>query len=216
MRSSFVHLLRGLLIVLVMCGFAAPALALTSTTTTLTLSPASPVGKGQTVVLTATVVGASPTGNVTFMNGATNLGSRSLTSGSATLSVPFNAKGTFSLTAVYAGDSNNATSTSAAKSLTVLNASTTTLSYSGTPPIGTGQGVTLTAAVSATSPTGTVSFYDGATSLGSGTIASGSATLATSFATAGSHSVTAVYNGDASNAGSTSAAQNINVITGTV
>ena len=54
-------------------------------------------------------------------------------------------------------------------------------------------------------PTGSVTFYDGASSLGSNALASGTATLSTSALTAGSHSISAVYSGDANYATSTSA-----------
>jgi hypothetical protein len=54
--------------------------------------------------------------------------------------------------------------------------------------------VTFTATVSA--PTGTVSFYDGQTLLGSATLAAGVATYASPGLAAGPHSITAVYSGD--------------------
>ena len=59
-------------------------------------------------------------------------------------------------------------------------------------------GVTFTASVSSTvgTPTGTVSFLDGTTPLGQGTLTAGVATLTTSSLGDGSHSITAVYNGD--------------------
>jgi hypothetical protein len=60
--------------------------------------------------------------------------------------------------------------------------------------------VTLTATVTSTiggTPTGSVTFYDGTTQLGSPTLDNtGTATLSVSFLTAGSHSITAKYNGD--------------------
>src|SRR6202789_3411179 len=55
--------------------------------------------------------------------------------------------------------------------------------------------------------TGTVTFLDGAASLGSGSVgAGGVATLMTSALTAGSHSITAQYGGDTNFAASTSPA----------
>jgi hypothetical protein len=68
--------------------------------------------------------------------------------------------------------------------------------------------VTVTATVTASSgtPTGPVTFKDGATTLGTGTLnGSGVASFTTSALTAGVHSITAVYGGDANNATSTSA-----------
>jgi hypothetical protein len=68
--------------------------------------------------------------------------------------------------------------------------------------------VTLTATISAfaTPPTGTVTFYDGTTQLGTGTVASGSATYSVTTLTAGNHSITAAYSGDSSYGPATSGA----------
>jgi len=52
-------------------------------------------------------------------------------------------------------------------------------------------------------PTCTVTFKDGTTTLGSGTITAGVATLSTNALAMGTHSITAVYAGDANNAAST-------------
>jgi hypothetical protein len=59
--------------------------------------------------------------------------------------------------------------------------------------------VTFTASVSssASAPTGTVVFSDGASQLGTGTVTAGVASYTTSASTAGTHSITAVYSGDA-------------------
>jgi hypothetical protein len=52
-----------------------------------------------------------------------------------------------------------------------------------------------------------VTFLDGATPLGTGTLnASGVATFSTSALSVGTHSITAAYDGDTNDAGSTSAA----------
>ena len=68
--------------------------------------------------------------------------------------------------------------------------------------------VTLTATIAsfATPPTGTVTFYDGTTQLGTGTVTSGSATYSATTLTAGNHSITAVYSGDSSYGPATSGA----------
>jgi sugar lactone lactonase YvrE len=59
--------------------------------------------------------------------------------------------------------------------------------------------VTLTATVSPTggAPTGTVTFLDGTTDLGSGSLTNGVASMTTSTLSVGPHSITAVYSGDA-------------------
>ena len=72
-----------------------------------------------------------------------------------------------------------------------------------------GSSVTFTATVTTSgskAPTGVVTFMDGATGLGAATLnASGVATYTTSNLAVGQHSISAVYGGDANNAGSTSA-----------
>lgn len=71
-----------------------------------------------------------------------------------------------------------------------------------------GQAVTFTGTVSAGSgtPTGTVTFLDGTTSLGTGTLSSGKATFQTSSLVAGVHNITIAYGGDSSFNASTSTA----------
>jgi trimeric autotransporter adhesin len=69
-----------------------------------------------------------------------------------------------------------------------------------------GAAVTFSATVTGANPTGTVTFFDGTTNLGTGTAGpAGTWTLQTRSLRAGSHSITAVYGGDLGNAGSTSA-----------
>ena len=77
-------------------------------------------------------------------------------------------------------------------------------------PSTVGQSVTFTATVSSgagggPTPTGTVVFKDGSTTLGQCTLSAGGCSLATSALTAGSHSITANYSGDAAYAASVSA-----------
>ena len=63
-----------------------------------------------------------------------------------------------------------------------------------------GTSVTFTATMppsSTPTPTGTLTFYDGATALGEVNLSGGSATYTTAALTAGTHSITAVYGGDA-------------------
>lgn len=85
-----------------------------ASTTSLAASP-NPAQSGQAVSLVATVTGAAPTGTVSFYDGAALLGSSPVNgSGQATFSTGSLSAGAHSLTAVYSGDANNATSTSAA------------------------------------------------------------------------------------------------------
>ena len=186
-----------------------------STTTTVATS-ASPSVFGQSVTFTATVVQGSgstiPTGNVTFTNGATTLGTATLDSaGKATLSTSTLAVGgPYTITASY-GASGSFTASSGTINQTV-NKATTTSTVSATPnPSVYGQSVTFTATVSAVAPGvgnpgGTVNFFDGSTNLGSGTITAGVATLSTSSLSIGARTITVQYNGDGNFNGSTSSA----------
>jgi phosphatidylinositol-3-phosphatase len=90
-------------------------------------------------------------------------------------------------------------------------ASTTTTLSSNLNPAAEGQPVTFTATVSsgAGTPGGTVSFLEGATTLGTGTLnASGVATFTTSSLAIGTHHLTAAYGGNANFAASQSATLN--------
>ncbi len=81
---------------------------------------------------------------------------------------------------------------------------TTTALGANINPTSFGQAVTLTATVTPSASTGTVTFKDGTTTLGTGTVSGGVATFTTSGLSVGSHSITAEYGGDASYATSTS------------
>ncbi len=92
---------------------------------------------------------------------------------------------------------------------------TTTLSAAPTSAV-SGTAVNLTAAVAEVGgsavPTGSVTFKDGATTLGAMTLnATGVAVYTTSSLAVGAHSITAAYGGDAANASSTSTAASVTV-----
>jgi len=90
--------------------------------------------------------------------------------------------------------------------VTPSSGATTTSLVSSPNPSTYGQQVTFTASVNpASGPTGTVTFYEGATALATVTLSGGQAILMTSSLAAGSHSITAVYSGDSNFTGSSSA-----------
>jgi hypothetical protein len=84
-------------------------------------------------------------------------------------------------------------------------ATTTALSASSTNPVA-GANITLTATTSPSAATGTVTFLDGANTLGTGTLSGGTATFAVNAIAAGAHSYTASYAGNSSYAASASSA----------
>ena len=85
---------------------------------------------------------------------------------------------------------------------------TTTALTSSANPLLFGQSVTFTATVTGSSgtPSGTITFKNGSTTLGTGTLTSGTATLSIASLAVGSNSITAEYGGDASFVTSTSSA----------
>jgi autotransporter-associated beta strand protein len=204
-------------------GTAANSVVLTEldqSQTAVTFSPASPVF-GQSVGLTATVTGPSgsptPTGNVQFFNGTTSLGTMPLTHGSATLNVTSLPVAANMITAQYAGDTNFAGSTSSpAVTVTVGQSDSTTVIIPSTTTPVFGQSVTIAATVQAVAPgagtpTGSVQFFNGTTSLGTATLASGTGSIATSSLALGANSITVHYSGDTSFKGQTSTATTITV-----
>jgi len=180
-------------------------------TTTTTASTDTTPAVAQSVTLTATVAGTNPSGTVTFKEGTTTLGSGTVSAGKATLAVSFDTAGTHSVTASYGGDANNLASTSAALAHTVdKRSSATTVSASPSSPQ-VGRTTTLTATVSGTSPSGSVTFKDGSTTLGNSTLSAGKASLQAVLFSAGTHAITATYAGDANHQSSTSGALNVGV-----
>jgi len=175
-------------------------------TTTGLSSSLNPSIVGQTVTFTATVSPAAATGTVTFWDGAATLGTGTLVAGIATFSTSALAAGGHSITASYGGDSNYNGSTSSVVSQTVNKVSTATVVTSSLNPSTSGQTVTFTATVSPSTATGTVTFLDGATTLGTGTLSLGIATYSTSSLSVASHSITASYSGNSNYNGSTSVA----------
>jgi hypothetical protein len=193
-----------------------------STSTALTASP-SPAVFGQPVTLTATVnptgAGAGlPTGTVDFYDGATLLGASAVqvVGGSEQASLPglHLSVGGHSFTAVYLGEYDYAGSTSSVVSDTVSVIGTTTTVASSLNPSTYGASVTFTATVTPASnagpgPSGTATFSDGATVLGTApVVASGStftATLSETNFAVGTHQITVSYSGAADYSGSSTA-----------
>ena len=175
-----------------------------STTATL-VSSASPSVYGQSVTFTATVSAnapgsGTPSGSVTFMDGTTKLGTVTLSGGTASYNTAKLATGLHTITAAYNGSSSFTTSSAELSQLVNQDDTATSLSSSLNPST-FGQAVTFTAIVTATAPgsgtpTGTVTFYDGSTSLGTGNLSGGKATIKTSSLPVGSDPITVVYNAD--------------------
>ena len=207
-------------------GLSAPVSATGSTPSTTTLGslPASPSGLGVAVTYTATVAptsgtGATPTGTVGFTDGGTTVtgcGAVTLTpstgsSATATCAEAASAMsgGNHTVVATYGGDGTYATSNATLTQVVNADSTTATVSSSPASPSSFGQAVTYTATVTANggetafTPTGTVGFTDGGTTITgcgaaslsavSGGVAQATCTEAAAAMTVGTHNIQAVY-----------------------
>jgi hypothetical protein len=171
--------------------------------TAVVASSLSPSNYGVSVTFTATVTGpnATPTGTITFLDGAKTIGTGTLDgSGKATMSISSLVVGDHPITVNYGGDSNFNAVTSSPITQTVNAVAATVTVTSSINPSSFGQSVDFTATVTGAgaTPTGTVVVTDGATSLGTITLdASGKGVLTTATLTGGSHSLLFTYSGDA-------------------
>ena len=203
------------------------------TTTTLALAPASPYYYGEALTLSATVAPqasgatANPAGTVQFYDGNTVIGSATLAQVGSTNtsagSITLSNLGTVahSLTATYVPANSQPTPYAASTSNTLapaINPAVTALSAvapSVTTAFGTSLALQTTLSVTAPgdngsgfSPaTGSITFKDGGTPIGTVAVISGPATYTLNISTlsVGTHTITAVYSGDSNYAGSTAA-----------
>jgi uncharacterized repeat protein (TIGR03803 family) len=207
-------------------GFATLTVAGTPTTTAI-VANRNPPTVGQQVMLTAQVRrtsgGGFATGQVKFQSGSTLLGNSTLNgSGVATFTASTNGlpPGSYPVTATYEGDSADAASTSPSLPVTLDQAPTsvtlTANPTSVTPPANVILTATVTRSASGATgtPTGTVTFSSGTVTLATVNV-NGSGVAAYSASSsgvpAGEYPVVARYNGDASDAASTSAAVDVTV-----
>jgi hypothetical protein len=150
------------------------------------------------VTFTATVP-AGATGTITFYDSAAPLGTATIIGTSAMLATNALNAGSHSITAQYSGDSNDSDSTSAALSEVVNQAQVVGSGASTLNPSAYGDNVTLTFDFSGAGavPTGTATItQDGNVVATVALDGTGKATYSPSVLAAGSHSITATYNGN--------------------
>lgn len=183
-----------------------------ASTTTAVVSSRNPALFGQAVTFTATVSSGSgtPTGTVTFTDGGSDIGTGTMSGGIATFTTSALAAGNHTIAALYSGDTNfNSSTGSLTGNPQVVNkANTTTAVTSSQNSSVFGQSVTFTATVAPVAPgtgtaTGSVTFLDSGSPIGTGTISSGVATFTTSALAVGNHTITTTYGGDGNFNGST-------------
>jgi len=179
--------------------------------TSLTLtSSANPSSANQPVTFTAKIT--TDTGNVSGnillfrKNGPrmspSIIGSGALSGNVARITISNLLVGDNVITAVFEGSPGYVPSQSPSITQTVKPATATTLTSSRNPS-STGQTVKFTAKVIAAfggTPSGTVTFKDGTTTLGRAALSGGMATFSTSKIGAGQHTISAIYSGDAKDA----------------
>jgi Bacterial Ig-like domain (group 3) len=202
-------------------GVIGPASAAAPTNTKLSTSTPT-VGLGGTARLKAQVRPSSgtakPTGTVTFKEGAVTAGTATLalvgTVQTAKLELTTLTAGSHTFTAMYNGSTDFTASTSLSITIMVVKGATTTTASTSTPAPTPGQDVKLKAIVKpvsgAVKPTGSVTFKEGSTTLGTaalalvGTTETAKLTVPGAGLALGNHTITATYAGSQTFDGSSS------------
>jgi hypothetical protein len=180
-------------------------------TTSNVTSTANPSVVGQTVTIKVKVAAVAPgtgtpTGEVDYYEGGLLVATRTLASGSASLSIKPTI-GAHDYTVAYRGATSY--SGSAGAITQTVNAASTKVTITSSYPTTTfGHSGSITATVAAVSPgtgvpTGTVDLYDDGVFVATRTLVSGKATLPIASLAVGVHHLTATYAGDGNYAGST-------------
>jgi hypothetical protein len=170
------------------------------TSTSLIVTP-NPAGAFQPITLSSTVSSASgiPTGTVTFTSGGKTLATTLLgANGSASTTISTLGAGSYSIVATYSADVNFAASSSAPTIETVTGADSVTSVTASPNPATLVQAVRFLVSVRAAQgtavPTGTVTFTEGGSALGSATLdASGKGSFSLSTLALGPHTITASF-----------------------
>jgi hypothetical protein len=192
------------------------------TATIAVTAGANPATAGTNVVLTARLTGVGsliPGGTVGFSDGGANLGTVTLDStGTANFQTSSLGVGLHGITVSYSGDRNYSASVSAALGLTVQNANTQIALTSSANPANYGAALALTATITTNGnvATGSVTFMDGSTRIGSAVLnSSGVAVLSTTSLAPGAHTILATYPGDGKASASGSGPLTVGVRQGT-
>ena len=184
-------------------------------------SSANPSSFGQAITFTATVSAAwpgsgTPTGAVQFEDGGSNLGSPVMLSNGTAISSSISSLtvGAHSITAVYGGDGNFVASTSPVLTQVIMaqgSASSQTTLVASPGVTYFRQQASFSVTVTSTStPDGTVFLLDGDRQLGSPLVLSSGTAATQSPLEIGTHSIRAVYQGNANFSGSSSSPQTVN------
>jgi hypothetical protein len=176
-----------------------------ATTTAISSTTSSPV-VGQPITVDVSVGANSPgsgtpTGSVTVSDGASHSCIAGLSGGSGSCEITETATGSYSFSATYGGDSNDASSsTSAGSGVTVGKDATSTAITSTTSNPVVGQPITVDVSVGANSPgsstpTGSMTVSDGGSQSCIATLSGGTGSCEITETTSGSYSFSASYGG---------------------
>jgi len=162
--------------------FAPPGIVVTDGTVTL-----------NAIVQPIVFGAAAPTGTISILEGTTVVANAPVAGRITPISISGVGDGTHNYTAQYSGDANYALLNFGSVTL----AGTTTALTLSANPVVYGNPVTLTASVTSGGgvPTGTVTFFDGTTSLGTSTLNGSGQAFFTATFTAGTHPITVSYSG---------------------
>jgi RHS repeat-associated protein len=175
------------------CAAFKPKTSLPTPTLTVSGLP-NPSTFNQAVTFTATI-SSGPTGTITFYDGGTSIGPGSINGTVATITTNALAVGSHSITASWPGNPSYNPVTSSPVTQTVSPITPTLTLSSSLNPSPQGAGVTFTATIS-NGLTGTVTFYNGGSSIGPGSISGATATITTSTLPAGNDLITASWPGN--------------------
>jgi hypothetical protein len=191
-----------------------------TSTLALTATPAT-VYYGHSVILAVTARSLSgvPGGSVSFLVDGVGTYSAVLvigaSSSTASLATSALSVGTHTITAHYGGDGTHDAADSAAATVTVLATYATNSTLSCSPlTAAVGTTISCTDAISASTgqPSGTVTYYDGSTALGTTTATNGAASFSMASLPVGAHTITAVYAENDPYLASISNAQSITIL----
>jgi sugar lactone lactonase YvrE len=203
--------------VMTLVGSASGAAATTASGLAIT-QPTATIYPTEAVTFTATAASAA-TGEVTLMVDGISEVTSALSSGKATFTLPSGLTGgSHTIGVTYAGDKTYApVTTPVIITVTVTELTPVVTLISNGNQANVGQTVTLTSTTATQSgyavPTGSMTFFDGGTKLGTATLSDGSGSLPVSTLALGTHTITSTYSGDSSYA-SGSSSNSVQIVVG--
>ena len=182
---------------------APTAASMASVTSSLNPAASNNIVTFTAIVASGSGTGSTPTGTVTFMDGATVMGTKALSNGTASFKSNPNINalplGSNAITAVYHGDVNYSGSTSAPLTQ-IVKVPPQTYLISAPNPSAYGQtknfSVTVTSSIGPPADGEILTFKEGSTVIGTSTLSGGASAFLYSGMSVGKHAVQADYGGD--------------------